>query len=241
MNKNRYALIMAGGVGSRFWPVSRTEFPKQFIDFFGVGKTLIQSTYDRFLNICLPENIFIVTNEIYTDLIKEQLPQSSENQILAEPIMRNTAPCIAYGAMKIAELNPDAVIVVAPSDHTIANQEAFVKAIGNKSGIKRYGTAFVPMDEALLMVSLDLSGRAFLAYDVTVNAPMIGDYDTELTEEFLRAFSYNAGITMHVKMMAGSNSHHIVEGVFKALARALREALTKDDRIQGVMSTKGML
>lgn len=129
MNKNNYALIMAGGVGSRFWPVSRTEFPKQFIDFFGVGKTLIQSTYDRFLQICPPENIFIVTNELYVDLIKEQLPNLSENQILAEPIMRNTAPCIAYGSMKIAELNPDAVIVVAPSDHTIANQKEFVRAI----------------------------------------------------------------------------------------------------------------
>ena len=120
---------MAGGVGSRFWPVSRTEFPKQFIDFFGVGKTLIQSTYDRFLQICLPENIFIVTNESYVDLIKEQLPQLGENQILAEPMMRNTAPCIAYGSSKIAELNPDAVIVVAPSDHTIANQAAFINAI----------------------------------------------------------------------------------------------------------------
>jgi len=120
---------MAGGVGSRFWPVSRTEFPKQFIDFFGIGKTLIQSTYERFLNICLPENIFIVTNEIYVPLIKEQLPELSENQILGEPMMRNTAPCIAYGAMKITELNPDAVIVVAPSDHTIGNQPAFIKAI----------------------------------------------------------------------------------------------------------------
>ena len=129
MNKNNYALIMAGGVGSRFWPVSRTEFPKQFIDFFGVGKTLIQSTYDRFLQICPAENIFIVTNEMYVDLIKEQIPTISDNQILAEPIMRNTAPCIAYGSMKIAEINPDAVIVVAPSDHTIANQQGFIKAI----------------------------------------------------------------------------------------------------------------
>ena len=129
MNKNNYALIMAGGVGSRFWPVSRTEFPKQFIDFFGVGKTLIQSTYDRFLDICPAENIFIVTNEQYVTLIKEQLPAISDNQILAEPIMRNTAPCIAYGSMKIAELNPDAIIVVAPSDHTIANQPAFKTAI----------------------------------------------------------------------------------------------------------------
>jgi mannose-1-phosphate guanylyltransferase len=120
---------MAGGVGSRFWPVSRTEFPKQFIDFFGVGKTLIQSTYDRFIHICPPENIFIVTNEIYVDLIKAQLPALNENQILAEPIMRNTAPCIAYGSMKIAEINPNAVIVVAPSDHTIGNQEGFIQAI----------------------------------------------------------------------------------------------------------------
>lgn len=120
---------MAGGVGSRFWPVSRTEYPKQFIDFFGVGKTLIQSTYDRFLKICPPENIFIVTNEIYTDIIKKQIPGITDNQILAEPIMRNTAPCISYGSMKIAQLNPDATIVVAPSDHTITNPDAFVEAI----------------------------------------------------------------------------------------------------------------
>lgn len=120
---------MAGGVGSRFWPVSRTEFPKQFIDFFGVGKTLIQSTYDRFLRICPPENIFVVTNEIYTHIVKEQLPGLNENQILAEPIMRNTAPCISYGSMKIASLNPNATIVVAPSDHTISDQDAFIAAI----------------------------------------------------------------------------------------------------------------
>ncbi len=126
-------------------------------------------------------------------------------------------------------------------DIGIALGQAFTKAMGDKVGIKRYGTAFVPMDEALIMVSLDLSGRAFLSYEVLVKAQMIGDYDTELTEEFLRAFAFNAGITLHVKMMAGSNSHHIVEGVFKALARALREALTIDERIQGVMSTKGML
>ena len=126
-------------------------------------------------------------------------------------------------------------------DIGIALGQAFTKAMGDKVGIKRYGTAFVPMDEALIMVSLDLSGRAFLNYEVLVKAQMIGDYDTELTEEFLRAFAFNAGITLHVKMMAGSNSHHIVEGVFKALARALREALTIDERIEGVMSTKGML
>ncbi len=129
MHKDNYALIMAGGVGSRFWPVSRVEHPKQFIDFFGVGKTLVQSTYDRFLKICPPENIFVVTNEIYIDLIKKQLPDLDDNQILAEPIMRNTAPCIAYGSMKIMEINPDATIIVAPSDHTISNLDSFVTAI----------------------------------------------------------------------------------------------------------------
>ncbi|MDY0904204.1 mannose-1-phosphate guanylyltransferase [Pedobacter sp. CFBP9032] len=129
MNKDYYALIMAGGVGSRFWPVSRTEYPKQFIDFFGVGKTLIQSTYERFLKICPPENIFIVTNDIYSALIKEQLPDIGDNQILAEPLMRNTGPCIAYGSFKIAELNPNATIVVAPSDHTIADLDGFIDSI----------------------------------------------------------------------------------------------------------------
>lgn len=120
---------MAGGIGSRFWPVSRTTFPKQFIDFFGMGKTLVQSTYERFLKICPPENIFVVTNDIYVDLVKEQLPDIKNNQILAEPIMRNTAPCIAYGSMKIAKINPNAVIVVAPSDHTIGDLPEFIQAI----------------------------------------------------------------------------------------------------------------
>ncbi len=130
--KNNYALIMAGGIGSRFWPISRTSHPKQFIDILGTGKTLIQQTYERFLKIVPKENIFILTNEIYISLVKEQLPLLAENQILGEPIMRNTAPCIAYGCHKIRKLNPDASIVVAPSDHLILDSEAFERSI-NKS------------------------------------------------------------------------------------------------------------
>lgn len=129
MNKNYYAIIMAGGIGSRFWPISRTTHPKQFIDILGTGKTLIQNTYDRFLKVCPKENIFIVTNEIYTDLVKKQLPNIADNQILTEPVMRNTAPCIAYGSFKIESLNPDAAIVVAPSDHLILDEQAFIHAI----------------------------------------------------------------------------------------------------------------
>jgi mannose-1-phosphate guanylyltransferase len=129
MNKNYYAIIMAGGIGSRFWPISRTSHPKQFIDILGTGKTLIQNTYDRFLKVCPKENIYIATNEIYTGLVKKQLPDIADNQILTEPVMRNTAPCIAYGSFKIESLNPDAAVVVAPSDHLILDEEAFIRSI----------------------------------------------------------------------------------------------------------------
>ncbi|MDB5015969.1 MAG: mannose-phosphate guanyltransferase [Mucilaginibacter sp.] len=129
MNKNYYAIIMAGGIGSRFWPISRTSHPKQFIDILGTGKTLIQNTYDRFLKICPKENIYVVTNEIYTSLVKQQLPDMADNQILTEPVMRNTAPCVAYGSFKIENLNPDAAIVVAPSDHLILDEAAFITTI----------------------------------------------------------------------------------------------------------------
>lgn len=127
--KDSYVLIMAGGVGSRFWPVSRTAKPKQFIDILGTGKTLIQHTYDRFAALLPEENIFIVTNDIYKDLIKMQLPLLADHQVLCEPIMRNTAPCIAYGANKIKKINSNASIVVAPSDHLIVDTNAFLKAI----------------------------------------------------------------------------------------------------------------
>jgi len=129
MNNNNYAIIMAGGIGSRFWPISRTSYPKQFIDILGTGKTLIQQTYERFLKICPQENIYIVTNETYTDLVKSQLQGIGEQQILTEPVMRNTAPCVAYGCFKIESINPNAAIVVAPSDHLISDEDAFVSTI----------------------------------------------------------------------------------------------------------------
>lgn len=122
---------MAGGIGSRFWPASRTARPKQFLDILGTGKTLLQQTYERFTKICPPENIFILTNEDYTELVKEQLPGLSPDQILAEPARKNTAPCIAYASYKIRKADPQANIIVAPSDHIILNEEAFVKIANN--------------------------------------------------------------------------------------------------------------
>lgn len=130
--KNNYALIMAGGIGSRFWPISRTTHPKQFIDILGTGKTLIQQTFERFSKIVPEENIFILTNEIYSDLVLKQIPGIDRSRILCEPVMRNTAPCIAYGCHKIQKLNPKAAIVVTPSDHLILNTEEFISCI-NKS------------------------------------------------------------------------------------------------------------
>jgi len=127
--KSNYVVIMAGGIGSRFWPVSRTSYPKQFLDILGTGKTLIQQTYDRFRTICPPENIFVVTNDLYKGIVKDQIPALSDHQILGEPVMRNTAPCIAYASSKIFKLDPKAVIVVAPSDHLIMKEDHFESLI----------------------------------------------------------------------------------------------------------------
>jgi imidazoleglycerol-phosphate dehydratase len=115
------------------------------------------------------------------------------------------------------------------------------KALGDKSGIKRYGTSFVPMDEALAMVSIDISGRPFLMFEAQFNSERVGELDSELVEEFFRAVAVHAGITLHIKVMYGKNTHHMIEGIFKAFGRALREAVSKDERIKGVMSTKGSL
>lgn len=127
--KNNFVVIMAGGIGSRFWPVSKSLYPKQFLDLFGTGKSLIQSTYQRFSEIVPTENIFIITHESHLEILKEQLPLVSDNQILAEPIMRNTAPCIAYACHKIKSINPEAVIVVSPSDHLILDEKNFEESI----------------------------------------------------------------------------------------------------------------
>lgn len=126
MNKNYYAIIMAGGVGSRFWPVSTPEFPKQFHDMLGTGETLIQKTFTRLSQLIPKENILILSNEKYCDILKEQLPMITDEQIVLEPDMRNTAPCILYASMKIKKKNPDAVMIVAPSDHWIEDEMQFI-------------------------------------------------------------------------------------------------------------------
>jgi mannose-1-phosphate guanylyltransferase len=124
-NKNHYVAIMAGGIGSRFWPMSRTALPKQFLDVLNTGKTLVQWTYERYAKFIPAENIYIVTSEEYVDIVKAQLPMLPVENILAEPSKKNTAPCIAYISFKLAQINPDAQCIVAPSDHLILEEDRF--------------------------------------------------------------------------------------------------------------------
>ncbi len=145
--KNRYCVIMAGGIGRRFWPFSRTSCPKQFLDFFGTGRTLLQMTYDRLARIIPAENIFIVTNEAYASLTNTQLPEVPEDHILLESQRRNTATCIAWATYHIQAINPEAVVLVAPSDHLILREEEFRRCIDE-------GFRFVSQNEKLLTLGI---------------------------------------------------------------------------------------
>lgn len=127
--KDNYSVIMAGGIGSRFWPMSVPQRPKQFLDVLGIGKSLIQMTYERLLHVSPSENIYIVTNKMYKELVLEQLPDLSPDQVLTEPQRKNTAPCIAYAAAKIHAINPNAKLIISPADHLIIQQDNFAETI----------------------------------------------------------------------------------------------------------------
>lgn len=146
-DNHRYCVIMCGGIGSRFWPYSRTDRPKQFIDFFGTGRSLLQMSYDRISPLVPKENIIIVTNSHYAPLVKEQLPELNDDQILLEPARRNTAPCIAWAAYHIAARDPQASMIVTPSDHLITRDAEFEKSI-------RLGFNFVEKHDALLTLGI---------------------------------------------------------------------------------------
>src|SRR5690554_2457620 len=145
--ENNYCVIMAGGVGSRFWPLSRQGRPKQFLDILGTGRTLIQQTFDRFKSFIPTENIIVVTNVRYKNLVMEQLPEIQEEQVLLEPLRRNTAPCVAYAFHKIKLKNPNANLIIAPSDHLIIKEEDFIRQI-------KKGLEFVSENDALLTLGI---------------------------------------------------------------------------------------
>ena len=202
MNKNNFAIIMAGGIGSRFWPMSTTDHPKQFHDILGVGKSLIQLTFDRLNHFVKTENIYIVTNDLYKAQVLEQLPSISSDQVLLEPVMRNTAPAVAYASYKIHQKNPNARLVVAPSDHLITNEIEFVKNIE---------TAFETADKEQTLITLGIkpsrpdTGYGYIQYfnNKTAEDTSIKKVKTftekptlEIAKEFIESgdFLWNAGI-----------------------------------------------
>ena len=204
MNSNNYCIIMAGGIGSRFWPLSTTSKPKQFLDILGTGRSLLQQTFDRFVQIIPAENIYVVTNEAYGKLTQIQLPELKADQILNEPAMRNTAPCIAYATFKILSRNPEANFIVAPSDHLITKEEIFLKTITK-------GLEFTEKHSSLLTIGIKPSRpetgygyiQADTKEDITLGA--IHEVKTftekpniELAKVFLDSgeFFWNSGIFM---------------------------------------------
>lgn len=235
MNSNTYVAIMAGGIGSRFWPASRTEKPKQFLDILGTGKTLIQATYDRFLKICPKENIFILTHSDYIHLVKQQLPEITDIQILTEPARKNTAPCIAYGAFKINKINPNANIIVAPSDHIILNEDEFVR-------IAEQAIHFVANNNALCTLGIRPTrpdtGYGYIQYFEDPTAEGIHKVKTftekpkkEVAKQFIESgdFLWNGGIFIwNVKSILYALEKHLLE-VYEAFMEAEPFMLTQKE------------
>lgn len=199
MDNNRYCVIMCGGVGSRFWPFSKAARPKQFIDFFGTGRSLLQMAFDRLQGIVPTENIFLLTNESYGTLIREQLPELSNKQILMEPARRNTAPCIAWAAYHIQAINPGAKMMVAPSDHLIINVEKFRQSVID-------AFEFIETRDALVTMGIKPS-RPETGYGyIQVGEPIEGNFskvktftekpDEDLARVFLKSgeFFWNSGM-----------------------------------------------
>lgn len=208
---------MAGGIGSRFWPMSRNTLPKQFLDIMGTGKTLIRQTYERFLKICPPENIYIVTNEQYQGHVFSQIPELNKNQVLAEPQRRNTAPCIAYAAFKIFQVNPDANMVVAPSDHVINDEKNFQEAI-------RIGLEFTRKTQGLLTIGIQPS-RPDTGYGYIQFKEKVEDENFGINE--VKTFTEKPNLEM-AKFFLKSGEFLWNSGIFLWNTKAILEAFEKN-------------
>ena len=202
-DKRNHIVIMAGGIGSRFWPMSTTECPKQFIDVLGVGRSLLQLTYDRFQGICLPENIWIVTNKKYLELCREQLPDVPTENILLEPCRRNTAPCIAYVSWRIKSKNPKANVVVTPSDHIVTDTVEFQRVITSCLKFTGETDAIVTLG---MKPNRPETGYGYIQADLSVSSPRNKEIfrvdsfrekpDIEAAKKYVQQnnFFWNAGV-----------------------------------------------
>ena len=203
---------MAGGIGSRFWPMSRTAFPKQFIDILGTGETLIQQTFNRLLKLSPKENIYIVTNDLYKDLVLEQL-DVTEDQVLCEPSRRNTAPCIAYANYKIATKNPEANIIVAPADHLILKEEKFVQAMTTALDYTEANNALVTLG---IKPSRPDTGYGYIQFD--------DSGDSELKK--VKTFTEKPGLVL-AKQFLDSGDFSWNSGMFIWSLSAINESFEK--------------
>jgi mannose-1-phosphate guanylyltransferase len=218
MNKHHYVAIMAGGIGSRFWPMSRSNYPKQFLDILNVGKTLIQQTFERYSKVVPPENIYIITSQEYVPIVKKQLPLVAEDNILAEPSKKNTAPCVAYISFKLMKKDPKAVMIVAPSDNLILEDDEFKKTAEK-------ALDFVDHINALVTIGVKPThpntGYGYIQHEDI--APVTGIYkvktftekpNKELATAFIASgdFLWNAGIfTWKVKNILTAFEKHLPE------------------------------
>lgn len=210
-NKHRYCVIMCGGIGSRFWPYSRARLPKQFIDFLGTGRTLLQMSYDRIRNLIPASNILIMTNERYADLVAEQLPEVTADQILFEPARRNTAPCIAWAAWHIAARDPEASMIVTPADHVITREKLFEESV-------LAGFDFVDRNNALLTFGITPS-RPETGYGyIQIGEPAEGDISK------VKTFTEKPDLEL-AKVFVASGEFFWNSGIFLWRATAIREAI----------------
>ncbi len=213
-DKNKYCVIMAGGIGSRFWPISRTSKPKQFLDILGTGRSFIRHTYERFAPMVPPENFLVVTNEAYSQLVMDELPELAPEQVLGEPIGRNTAPCIAYAAFRLMARNPEADMIVTPADHLILDQEEFRKAINEC-------VDFVRQNDALMTIGIKPSrpdtGYGYIQVESTHG-------DSEIKK--VRTFTEKPTLDL-ARVFVESGEFFWNSGIFVWKVKAIREALTE--------------
>ncbi|HEY6978824.1 MAG TPA: mannose-1-phosphate guanylyltransferase [Chitinophagaceae bacterium] len=200
MNKNYYVAILAGGIGSRFWPQSRTSYPKQFLDILNTGKTLIQSTFERYTSFLPKENIYVITVDEYISIVQEQLPEIDPSNILSEPSRKNTAPCIAYIAFKLIQKDPDASLIVAPSDHLVLDNSEFEKVVLKALEFVTHKKAFVTLG---ITPTYPNTGYGYIQHEPVAAADNIFKVKTftekpniELARTFIASgdFLWNAGI-----------------------------------------------
>jgi mannose-1-phosphate guanylyltransferase len=218
MNKNNYVAIMAGGIGSRFWPISRTDYPKQFLDILNTGRTLIQATFDRFAKFIPAENIYIITFEHYKDIVAIQIPELPAENILCEPSRKNTAPCVAYISYKLHQRNTNANLICAPADHIITDQEGFEK-------VCKDALQFTAHIKGLLTLGIKPThpntGYGYIQYEqhaVSDNVYKVKTFtekpDKELAKTFIASgdFLWNAGIFVwQVKNIIKAFEKHLPE------------------------------